>query len=226
MADRPHPGSNRPPWLTSLYFVPLRVWTPSSPLSCNFRRLRDDFDDDGAVGFDCASLSYRQDDFAKIRDNFDVDGQLHSIAPARSNPTARRRRNHLEFLQNHHNVMTRRRDRIQLPVVAEVSKSCMTKVTTVSTLSMGQKYTKDFSSSFQRVRKRSILNPRDDVRRQAVGGQGRRWHVDEAGRAAKERLRRLQLERRRSQPAAVELCTATVVVQVRHAAVRVDTAGL
>ena len=65
------------------------MWTPSSPLSCNFCRLRDDFDD---------------------------DGQLDSIAPkARSNPTARRRRNHLE-----------------------VCKSCMTKVTRVSTLSMGQ----------------------------------------------------------------------------------------
>ena len=63
--------------------------TPSSPLSCNFCRLRDDFDD---------------------------DGQLASIAPKASlTPTARLRQNHLE-----------------------VCKSCMTKVTRVSTLSMGQ----------------------------------------------------------------------------------------
>ena len=77
-----------------MYSVPSRVWTPSSPLSCNFCRLRDDSDD---------------------------DGQLDSIAPkaqsVRSNPTARRRRNHLE-----------------------VCKSCMTKVTRVSTLSMGTEY--------------------------------------------------------------------------------------
>ena len=34
----------------------------------------------------------------KIRDVFDADGQLDSIAPStRSNPTARRRRKHLEF---------------------------------------------------------------------------------------------------------------------------------
>ena len=32
-----------------LYSVPSRVWTPSSPLSCNFCRLRDDFDDDGQL---------------------------------------------------------------------------------------------------------------------------------------------------------------------------------
>ena len=55
----------------------------------------------------------------KLRDDFDDDGQLDSTAPkarsARSNPTARRRRNHLE-----------------------VCKSCMTKVTRMSTLSMGQ----------------------------------------------------------------------------------------
>ena len=30
-----------------LYSVPSRVWTPSSPLLCNFCRLRDDFDDEG-----------------------------------------------------------------------------------------------------------------------------------------------------------------------------------
>ena len=74
-----------------LYPVPSRVRTLSSLLSCNLCRLWDDFDN---------------------------DGQLDSIAPkaqsARSNPTARRRRNHLE-----------------------VCKSCMTKVTRVSTLSMG-----------------------------------------------------------------------------------------
>ena len=74
-----------------LYSVPSRVWTLSSPLSFNFCRLRDDFDD---------------------------DGQLDSTAPsapsARSNPTARRRRNHLE-----------------------VCKRCMTRVTRVSALSMG-----------------------------------------------------------------------------------------
>ena len=52
---------------------PSRVWTPSSLLSWKFRKIRDDFDD---------------------------DGQLDSIAPpARSNPTARRRRNHLEFFE-------------------------------------------------------------------------------------------------------------------------------
>ena len=51
--------------------------------------------------------------FRRLRDDFD-DGQLPST---RSNPTARRRRNHLE-----------------------VCKSCMTKVTWVSILSMGQTY--------------------------------------------------------------------------------------
>ena len=62
---------------------PIEVWTPSSPLSCNFANFCDDFDDDGRL-----------------------------IGPsARSNPTARRRQNHLE--------------------------SCITKVTRVSTLSMG-----------------------------------------------------------------------------------------
>ena len=57
--------------------------------------------------------------FCRLRGDFEDDGQLDStaqIAPsARSNPTARRRRNHLE-----------------------VCKSSMTKVTRVSTLSMGQ----------------------------------------------------------------------------------------
>ena len=56
---------------------------------------------------------------SKLWDDFDDGGQLVSIAPiapsARLNPTVRRRRNHLE-----------------------VCKSCMTKVTKVSTLSMGQ----------------------------------------------------------------------------------------
>ena len=38
--------------------------------------------------------------YCVFRDDFDVDGQLDSIAPeARSNPTARRRRNHLEFFK-------------------------------------------------------------------------------------------------------------------------------
>ena len=38
--------------------------------------------------------------FWKIRDDFDPDGQLDSIAPpARSNPTARRGRNHLKFFK-------------------------------------------------------------------------------------------------------------------------------
>ena len=54
-----------------LYSVPSRVRTPSSPLSCNFCRLRDDFDD---------------------------DGQLDSIAP-KAPSTARRRWNHLEVLK-------------------------------------------------------------------------------------------------------------------------------
>ena len=31
-----------------VYWVPSRLWTPSAPLSCNFCRLRDDFDDDGS----------------------------------------------------------------------------------------------------------------------------------------------------------------------------------
>ena len=45
----------------------------------------------------------RHENFGKIRGDFDADGQLDSIAPpARSNPTARRRRNHLEFFRNFH----------------------------------------------------------------------------------------------------------------------------
>ena len=56
-----------------LYSVPSRVWT-------------------------VPSLSEWK--FWKIRDDFDPDGQLDSIAPeARSNPTARRGRNHLEFVK-------------------------------------------------------------------------------------------------------------------------------
>ena len=51
-----------------LYSVPSSVWTPSSPLSCKFCRLRDDFDDDGQAGF----------------------GRTEGPS------TARRRRNHLE----------------------------------------------------------------------------------------------------------------------------------
>ena len=35
--------------MNELYSVPSRVWTPSSTLSCNFCRLRDDFDDDGQL---------------------------------------------------------------------------------------------------------------------------------------------------------------------------------
>ena len=46
--------------------------------------------------------------FCKIRDDFDADGQLDSIVPsARSNPTARRRRNHLKFYK----ILTWRRQR-------------------------------------------------------------------------------------------------------------------
>ena len=71
------------------------MWTPSSPLSRKFRKIRDDFDDDGQLD-SSSSRIFRN--FRKIRDDFDDDGQLDSIAPAaRSNPTARRRRNHLEF---------------------------------------------------------------------------------------------------------------------------------
>ena len=79
-------------YLKNLYSVPSRVWTPPSPLSCNFCRLRDDFDDDGHL----------------------VSTALIALS-ARSNPTARRRRNHLE-----------------------VCKSSMAKVTRMTTLSMGQ----------------------------------------------------------------------------------------
>ena len=52
--------------------------------------------------------------FWKIRDDFDVDGQLDSIAPpARSNPTARRRRNHLEFFKIFMNIVSRCRNVIR-----------------------------------------------------------------------------------------------------------------
>ena len=45
--------------------------------------------------------------FWKIQDNFDLDGQLDSIAPeARSNPTARRGRNYLEFFKIFMNIGT------------------------------------------------------------------------------------------------------------------------
>ena len=45
--------------------------------------------------------------FRKIRDDFDVDGQLDSIAPpARSNPTARRHRNHVNFFKIFMNIGT------------------------------------------------------------------------------------------------------------------------
>ena len=58
---------------TALYSVPSRVWT-------------------------VPSLSAWK--FWKIRDDFNPDGQLDSIAPpARSNPTARRGWNHLEFFK-------------------------------------------------------------------------------------------------------------------------------
>ena len=59
--------------IENVYCVPSRVWT-------------------------VPSLSAWK--FWKIRDDFDPDGQLDSIAPeARSNPTARRGRNHLEFFK-------------------------------------------------------------------------------------------------------------------------------
>ena len=64
----------------TLYCVPSRVWTVPSLCSWNFW---------------------------KIRDDFDVDGQLDSNAPpARSNPTARRRRNHLQFFKIFMNIGT------------------------------------------------------------------------------------------------------------------------
>ena len=63
-----------------LYCVPSREWTVSS--LCSWK-------------------------FWKIRDDFDPDGQLDSIAPkARSNPTARRGRNHLKFFKIFMNMGT------------------------------------------------------------------------------------------------------------------------
>ena len=59
--------------LADLYSVPSRVWTVPSLSAWKFWQIRDDFD---------------------------PDGQLDSIAPeTRSNPTAHRDRNHLEFVK-------------------------------------------------------------------------------------------------------------------------------
>ena len=87
---------------------PFRVAESETIMRCAMQSLRQDRE----CGHPCHLLSCN---FCRLRDDFD-DGQLDSIAlEARSNPTARRRRNHLE-----------------------VCKSCMTKVTRVSTFSMGQ----------------------------------------------------------------------------------------
>ena len=62
-----------------VYSAPSRVWTPSSPVSRNFCKVRDDFDDDGQL-----------------------DSTASKARSARSHPTARRRRNHRRSLQKLH----------------------------------------------------------------------------------------------------------------------------